>query len=169
MNYYGVGTRFGGTECFLDECCDHNFWCMGSPSERMLELYHNLQEGDVLIAKKYHMKKGAAFFAIEATGIVTDTKMPENVPARFQTDSTIYGVSVIWIRRFSQPISFSSKEFTLGGKRSGSIFLEKKEEWKDIFKKLMKYNYAENLAQIMSCGKMADASVSDKEISEEAE
>ena len=57
----------------------------------------------------------------------------------------------------------------MGGKRSGSIFLEKKEEWKDIFKKLMKYNYAENLAQIMSCGKMADASVSDKEISEEAE
>lgn len=115
------------------------------------------------------MKKGAAFFAIEAIGIVTDTKMPENVPARFKTDSTIYGVSVIWIRRFSQPISFSSKEFTLGGKRSGSIFLEKKEEWKDIFKKLMKYNYAENLAQIMSCEKMADASVSDKEISEEAE
>ena len=108
MNYYGVGTRFGGTECFLDECCDHNFWCMGSPSERMLELYHNLQEGDVLIAKKYHMEKGAAFFAIEAIGIVTDTKMPENVPARFKTDSTIYGVSVIWIRRFSQPISFSS-------------------------------------------------------------
>lgn len=56
----------------------------------------------------------------------------------------------------------------MGGKRSGSIFLEKKEEWKDIFKKLMKYNYAENLAQIMSCGKMADASVSDKEIPKEA-
>lgn len=65
MQFYGVGTRFGGTDCFLDDCCKYNFWCMGNPNEKQMKLYEGINVGDILIAKKYRMKDGAAFVDVE--------------------------------------------------------------------------------------------------------
>ena len=42
MQFYGVGTRFGGTDCFLDDCCKYNFWCMGNPNEKQMKLYEGI-------------------------------------------------------------------------------------------------------------------------------
>lgn len=92
MQFYGVGTRFGGTDCFLDDCCKYNFWCMGNPNEKQMKLYEGINVGDILIAKKYRMKDGAAFVDVEAIGMVTDREFKhKSVPAKFTSDD-IYGV-----------------------------------------------------------------------------
>lgn len=144
MNFYGVGTRFGGTDSFLNDCLQYNFWCMGNPDEKQLNLYHKLNKGDVLIAKKHFIRDGYAFIEVEAIGIVADTKMPDSLPKRFIKDE-IYGVSVVWIKKFPYPISFCSKNnvFEFGGNRPRSIYCEDKENWIDEFIKMMKYDYIE--------------------------
>ena len=34
MKFYGVGTRFSGTESFLEDCLKYDFWCMGDRDQR---------------------------------------------------------------------------------------------------------------------------------------
>lgn len=143
MQFYGVGTRFGGTDCFLDDCCKYNFWCMGNPNEKQMKLYEGINVGNILIAKKYRMKDGAAFVDVEAIGMVTDREFKhKSVPAKFTSDD-IYGVSVVWIKRFSDPISFSSKLSGLdfGGGKTCSIYSETSEKWIAMIEKMMKYDY----------------------------
>lgn len=132
MKFYGVGTRFDGNEPFFEDCYKYDFWCMGDEEEKYIDLYHSIEIGDILVAKK----GGMAFMDIEAVGIVTSLDMPDNVPSRY-TSSDKYGVSVVWIEVFSEPIRLTSKDYRLGDTKPRTIFNMSYEKDKPMISKVL--------------------------------
>ncbi len=150
MDFYGVGTVFGGKTDNeiekLNEFLENDIWCMGySDVERpkYAELIKQIKVGDIIIAKSY--KLDATYF-VKALGIVIDTKKPENIAEEFRTKS---GVSVIWFKRFKPYIQLSKDDFKVGGNRTHTIYQEKNERNISVIKKIMKCDYTTKTVEII--------------------
>ncbi|MGN0612465.1 MAG: hypothetical protein ACI4JB_01055 [Porcipelethomonas sp.] len=142
MNFYGVGVRFGKSNSgsILDKCLSENCWYMGftrGENARYDKLIENVTSGDIVFVKSYPQGIGAEF-KIEAVGIVTEKKLPEKIRQDYEM-----GFSVIWFKVFEFPISFTSKEVKLGGRKPDTIYHEKDEDMIEKIKEIMKYNYRE--------------------------
>jgi len=135
MKFYGVGTRFSGTEPFLEDCLKYGFWCMGDQDQRYIDLYKSIEVGDMLIAKKYYPEENVAVMDVEAVGIVRNLKMPDNVPARYKT-SDKFGVAVVWIKVFPELLNYTSAKYKLGGTKPRTIFRLSYENDKEIIDKV---------------------------------
>lgn len=145
MNFYGVGTRFSGSEPFLEDCLKYDFWCMGDSEMKYFNKYKSLKVGDILVAKRYYTKKSEhiAIMDIEAIGIVWNLGMPEGIPERYRTNEK-YGVTVLWVKVFEKPVSLTSENYILGGNKLDTIFKMSYEKDKEIIskiKEIMKYDY----------------------------
>lgn len=143
MNFYGVGTVFGGkgeNEIEkLDDFLKNGFWCMGFTNQdrpKYVELIEQIQVGDIIIAKSYGLN---ATYYVKALGIVTNTKKPENIPDEYLSKS---GVSVTWIKCFKPYIQLNGNNFTVGGNRPRTIYREENEENISVIMRLMKYDYS---------------------------
>lgn len=143
MNFYGVGTVFGGktpdaTEK-LNEFLKENFWCMGFTDEERpeyAELIRQIKIGDIIIAKSYGLN---ATYYVKAIGVVIDTKMPESIVENMRKKS---GVSVLWVKKFEPYIQLTKDNFCLGADRPRTIYKENNEKNISVIKKLMKFNYS---------------------------
>ena len=135
MKIYGVGTRFGGTDAFLDDCLKYDFWCMGDEEEKYINLYKSIEVGDMLIAKKYYNLGGFAVMDVEAVGIVRSLEVPDEVPSRYTT-SDKYGVSVVWIKVYHELLKFTSENYILGDTKPRTIFSFSFEKDKKIIDKI---------------------------------
>ncbi|MGN1481696.1 hypothetical protein [Porcipelethomonas sp.] len=142
MNFYGVGTVFGGKTDNavekLNEFLEKGFWCMGYSDEEKpeyAELIKQIKVGDIIIAKSYSLD---ATYYVKALGMVIDTKNPDNIDYEFLTK---LGVSVIWIKKFKPYIKLSSDNFHVGGSRTHTIYQEKDEQNIEVIKEMLKYNY----------------------------
>ena len=143
MNFYGVGTVFGGKGPNevekLNEFLEKDFWCMGYADEdrpEYAELIKQIQVGDIIIAKAYGLN---AIYYVKAIGVVIDTKKPENIAEELKTKS---GVSVIWFKKFKPYIQLTKDNFCLGADRPRTIYKESNEKNISVIKKLMKFDYS---------------------------
>lgn len=142
MDFYGVGTVFGGKTDNevekLNEFLEKDFWCMGYSDEEKpeyAELIKQIKVGDIIIAKAH--AAGATYY-VKAFGIVIDTKKPDNITDELLTKS---GVSAIWFKIFEPYIKLSSDNFHVGGSRTHTIYQEKDEQNIKVIKEMLKYNY----------------------------
>ncbi len=142
MKFYGVGVKFGGVDDMLPLFLEKNCWFMGWDSqekERMAKLIAEIHVGDILIAKSYGSISQHTY-PIEAIGIVTDTKLPDDIPEKYQNKS---GVSVIWIKRFENKLHLLAKEYRRGQFHTATIFNESNDAMISKIKEIMKYDYIE--------------------------
>ena len=135
MNIFGVGTRFGGVEPFLDDCVKYGFWCMGDNDKKFFDLYKSIEVGDLLVAKKYYPRDGVAVMDVEAVGIVRSLETPKNVPSKYTT-SEKYVLSAVWIKIFPNFLTFTSENYKLGDSKTKTIFKLSFEKDKEIIDRL---------------------------------
>lgn len=143
MNFYGVGTVFGGKTDNevekLNEFLEKDFWCMGFADEdkpEYVELIKRIEVGDIIIAKAYGLN---ATYYLKAIGIVINTEKPENIDEELKNKS---GVSVLWLKKFNPYLQFTKDNFKIGANRPRTIYREDDEQNISVIRKLMKYDYS---------------------------
>lgn len=101
MKFYGVGVKFGGftenSRDIFDDCSKYGFWCMGfDEKEKFDKIIDDVSVGDIVFAKAFYYENPRDF-TIRGIGIVTDKKLPDNVPIDFQNR---HGFKVQWTTFF---------------------------------------------------------------------
>lgn len=143
MNFYGVGVRFGGKgeNSILANCIKYNCWYMGfsqGDKEKYDELIEKAECGDIVFAKSYLLgnHQRDVEMRIEAIGIITGKGLPEDIAKDYKM-----GFSVSWVKVFDEPVSLTTSEITLGGRKPDTIYHEKDENMNKLILNMMNVNY----------------------------